>query len=65
MKERNYKNMNFVCAKGKFILRRKEEFMNFRIKEKLMSWISGSKKNLFNAVSWYRDDHSIIFTKLA
>ena len=25
-----------LCTKGKFILRRKEEFMNFRIKEKLM-----------------------------
>ena len=47
MKERNYKNMNFVCAKGKFILRRKEEFMNFRIKEKLVLWISGSKKKSF------------------
>ena len=31
-------------TKGKFILRRKEEFMNFRIKEKLVLWISGSKK---------------------
>ena len=38
--------------------------MNFRIKEKLMSWISGSKKTFFNAVSWYRDDLSIAFTKL-
>ena len=38
--------------------------MSFRIKEKFMSWISGSKNNLFNAVSWYRDDHSIEFTKL-
>ena len=26
-KERNYKNMNF-CAEGKFILRRKKEFMD-------------------------------------
>ena len=55
MKQRNYKNMNFA-QKGKFILRRKEELMNSRIKEKLMSWISGSKKNIFNVVSWYRDD---------
>ena len=30
----------------KFILRRKEGFMNFRIKEKMMLWISGSEKNL-------------------
>ena len=29
------------------MLRRKEEFMNFMIKEKLMLWSSGSKKNLF------------------
>ena len=55
--------MNFA-QKGKFILRRKEELMNSRIREKLMSWISGSKKNIFNVVSWYRDDHSIVFTKL-
>ena len=61
MKERNYKNMSFA---QKFILRRKEESMNFRIKEKLMQWISGSKKNLFNPVSWYRDEHSLVFTKL-
>ena len=33
--------------KGKFILRRKEEFMNFRIKERLILWISGSKKGIF------------------
>ena len=45
------------------MLRRKEEFINFRIKEKLMLWISGNKKIFFNAVSWYRDDLSI-FTKL-
>ena len=25
-----------LCTKGKFILRRKEELMNFKIKEKLM-----------------------------
>ena len=30
-----------------FILRRKEKFMNFRIKEKLMLWISGRKKKSF------------------
>ena len=47
MKERNYYKKNQLYTKGKFILRRKEEFMNFRIKEKLMLWISGSKKNLF------------------
>ena len=30
-KERHYyKNMNF-CTKGKFILRRKKEFMNFSV----------------------------------
>ena len=63
MKERNYKKHE-LCTKGKFILRREEDFMSFRIKEKFMSWISGSKNNLFNAVSWYRDDHSIVFTRL-
>ena len=53
-----------LYTKGKFILRRKEEFMNFRIKEKLMLWISGSKKKIFfNKVSWKRDDLSILFTK--
>ena len=36
-----------LCTKKKFILRRKEEFMNFMIKEKLMLWSFGSKKNLF------------------
>ena len=41
-KERNYKNVNF-CTKGKFILRRKKELMNFCVKEKLISWIFGSK----------------------
>ena len=30
----------------------------------MISWISGSKKNLFNAVSWYRDDHSIFLQNL-
>ena len=36
-----------LCTKGKFILRRMEEFMNFRIKEKLMLWIFGNKKKYF------------------
>ena len=36
-----------LYTKGKFILRRKEEFMNFRIKKKLMLWISGNKKKSF------------------
>ena len=50
MKERNYKNMNLhkTCTKGKFKLRKKEEFMIFGIKEKLMLWISGSKKKSFS-----------------
>ena len=29
-----------------------------------MLWISGSKTTLFNAINWYRDDLSIVFTKL-
>ena len=41
-----------ICTKGKFILRKKEKFMNFRIKEKFMLWVSGSKKIFFNVVSW-------------
>ena len=39
--------------------------MNFRIKEKLMLWIYGSKKKaFFNSINWYRDDLSIVFTSL-
>ena len=37
-----------LCTKGKVILRRKEEFMNFRIKEKLILQISGGKKRSFS-----------------
>ena len=37
----------WTCRKRKFILRRNEGLMNFRIKERLMLWISGSKTNLF------------------
>ena len=33
-----------LCMKGKFILRRGGEFMNFRIKEKLILRISGGKR---------------------
>ena len=33
--------------KRKFILRRKEGFMNLRMKEKLVLWISASKKTYF------------------
>ena len=36
-----------LSSKGKWILQRKEEFMHFRIKEKWMLRISGSKENLF------------------
>ena len=36
-----------LCSKGKLILQRKEEFMHFRIKEKWMLRISGSKEDLF------------------
>ena len=43
--------------KGKFILRRKGEFLNFSIKEKLMLWISGSKRRSFSTQEvgrkWY------------
>ena len=39
MTEKNYyKNMNFT---------QKKEFMNFRIKEKFMLWISGRKRRSF------------------
>ena len=38
--------------------------MNFRIKEKLVLWISGSKQKVFsNAGSQQRDDLSIVFFK--
>ena len=47
MKERKKLSKHELCTKRKFILRRKEEFINFRINEKLMLWISGSKKNIF------------------
>ena len=47
MKERKKLSKHELCTKRKFILRRKEEFMNFRIKEKLVLWISGSKKKSF------------------
>ena len=36
-----------LFTKGKFIPRKKEEFINFRIKEKFMLRISGSKRDLF------------------
>ena len=45
-KEWNYKNMNFG-TKGKFILRRKSLWI-FRVKEKLILWISGSKGICFS-----------------
>ena len=35
-------------TKGKFLPRRKEEFMNFWIKEKFMLRISGGKKRSFS-----------------
>ena len=35
--------------------------MNFRIKEKLMLWIFGSKKNISNAGSWKEDDLCRVF----
>ena len=41
--------MNF-CTKGKFILRRKEEFE--KEKENLILWISGGKGIFFNAENW-------------
>ena len=47
MKERKKLSKLELCTKRKFILRRKEELINFRIKEKLVFWISGSKKSLF------------------
>ena len=34
-------------TKGKLILRTKTEFLNFRIKEKLILWIPGSKGRAF------------------
>ena len=46
MKERKKLYKHELGAKGKFMLRRKEEFMNFRIKEKLVLWISGRKRNV-------------------
>ena len=47
----------------KFILRRKEGLLNFRIKKKLKNFWD-QKKAFFNSISWYRDDLSIVFTKL-
>ena len=46
-KRKKLLSIHELCTKGKFIVRRKEEFMNFKIKEKLMLWVSGPKKNLF------------------
>ena len=38
--------------------------MNFRVKEKLVLWISGSKKKIFcNAGRWQKDDLSIVSFK--
>ena len=36
MKEKKILSKHELCTKGKFILKRMEEFMNFRIKEKLI-----------------------------
>ena len=47
MKERKKLYKHALCTKVKFILRRKKEFTNFRIKEKFVLWISGSKKKYF------------------
>ena len=38
--------------------------MKFRIKERLMLWISGSKKNFFDSIGWYRDDLFIVLQSL-
>ena len=47
MKERKPSQKHELCTKGKFIIRRKEGFMNVRIKKKLVLWISGSKRESF------------------
>ena len=56
-KERNRQKKHELCAKGKFILRRKEKFILwiFWIKEKLIWWM-GTKGEL--------DDPSLVFMKL-
>ena len=46
LKEFNQEKEKLFPA-GKFILRRKEEFMNFQIKEKLILCISGNKRRIF------------------
>ena len=39
--------------------------MNFQIKEKLILWMSGVKIDLFNAISWWKNNLSLAFTKFA
>ena len=49
MKERKKSLLRHeLCTKGKFILKRKEGFMNFCIKKKLILRTSGVKKRSFS-----------------
>ena len=53
------------CTERKFTFRRKAGFVNFRLRKKLILWISGSKRKPFSTQEFVRNDLSLAFTKLA
>ena len=61
MEERNYKNMNFVLRVHIKKKGRAQEFMDKGKIDVMNFW---EQKETFFNISWYRDDLSMVITKL-